>query len=66
MWRRSGTIKQQSITTTRRYDGLDKMLETGELNPDILPYMNEFQQQVANEIKKALKRIKRKYAREGA
>ncbi len=21
---------------------LDKMLETGELNPDILPYMNEF------------------------
>lgn len=41
---------------------LDKMMETGQLNPDILPYMNQFQQGVCNEVKKAFKRIKNKYA----
>ena len=40
---------------------LDKMLEIGQLNPDILPYMNGGQQYVINELKKSIKRIKSKY-----
>lgn len=43
---------------------LDSFLQTSELNPDILPHMNEFQQQVINEVKKSLKRLRSKYARE--
>ena len=43
---------------------LDKMMETATCNPDILPYMNQFQQAVINEVKKSFKRIKNKYAGE--
>lgn len=39
---------------------LDGLLETGTLNPDILPHMNEFQQRVINEVKKSIKRFKAK------
>lgn len=43
---------------------IDKLLETGELNPEIIGYMNERQQGVINEVKKAFARIKRKYERQ--
>ena len=40
---------------------LDKLLETGQLNPDIIPYCDMYQMMCYNEVKKALKRIKNKY-----
>jgi hypothetical protein len=43
---------------------LDSYMETGELNPEILPMMNEWQQGVINEVKKSFKRLKNKYARQ--
>ena len=39
---------------------IDKMMNTGKLNPEILEYMNADQLLVINEIKKSLKRICRK------
>lgn len=38
----------------------DKLLETGQLNPDILPHCDAWQQNAINEVKKAFKRIKNK------
>jgi hypothetical protein len=43
---------------------LDALLETGQLNPDILPYMDAEQQWIVNEVKKSLIRINKRYARE--
>lgn len=40
---------------------LDALLETGKLNPDIIPYLNEEQRLVVNEVKKSIKRLKDKY-----
>lgn len=45
---------------------LDALLETGQLNPDIIPYMDADQWRVINEVKKSLIRITNKYARETA
>lgn len=42
---------------------LDALLETGQLNPDILYYATKEQQIIINEVKKSLNRLKRKYAR---
>lgn len=42
---------------------LDALMSTGELNPDIIPYMNERQQDIINELKKSIKRFKAKYER---
>lgn len=42
---------------------LDALLETGQLNPEIISYLDEEQRLVANEVKKSLTRIKEKYAR---
>lgn len=39
---------------------LDNMLNTGQLNPDILWYCDAFQQGVLNEVKKALNRLEKK------
>lgn len=39
---------------------LDHYLMTGNLNPDIIPHLDAFQQGVINEIKKALIRIENK------
>lgn len=39
---------------------LDKLLETGQLNPDILPYCNSYQMFALNEVKKALVRLSNK------
>lgn len=39
---------------------LDKLLETGTLNPDILPYMDKWQTYAINEVKKALNRLSNK------
>ena len=43
---------------------VDALLETGQLNPDILPHMSDDQQWIINEVKKSLNRLKAKYARE--
>lgn len=43
---------------------LDALMETGQLNPDILPYMSSDQQWLINELKKSIVRIKKKYARQ--
>ena len=37
---------------------LEGMLNTGQLNPDIIPYLNSYQWYCVNEIKKTFKRIK--------
>lgn len=42
---------------------IDRFIETGQLNPDILPFMDTGQQYVINEVKKSLNRLKNKYAR---
>lgn len=39
---------------------LDKLLETGTLNPDILPYLDKWQMYAMNECKKALIRLSNK------
>ena len=39
---------------------LDKLLETGTLNPDILPHMDKWQTYCINEVKKALNRLSSK------
>lgn len=39
---------------------LDHFLATGKFNPDLVPYLDAFQQGVINEIKKAYKRIENK------
>lgn len=39
---------------------LDGMLIHGQLNPEIIEHMNDFQQGVINELKKALARLKNK------
>lgn len=39
---------------------LDKLLETGQLNPDILPHCNSYQMFALNEVKKALVRLSNK------
>jgi hypothetical protein len=36
----------------------DNLLNTGQLNPDILPMMDAWQMHAVNEVKKAFKRIK--------
>jgi len=36
----------------------DKLLETGNINSDILEYMDRYQQRAVNELKKALVRFK--------
>lgn len=36
----------------------DHLLETGQFNPDILPYLDAFQTASVNEVKKAFKRIR--------
>ena len=41
----------------KHYDGL---LATGQLNPDILPLMDEHQIRAINELKKAIARAKRR------
>lgn len=41
----------------KHYDGL---LNTGQLNPDILPLMDAWQQNAINELKKAIARAKRR------
>lgn len=38
----------------------DNLLNTGQLNPEILPLMDCWQQHAVNEVKKALARIKNK------
>ncbi len=43
---------------------LDALLETGQLNPEILPFMDADQARIINEVKKGLTRLKTKYARE--
>lgn len=43
---------------------LDKFLETGKLNPEILEHCDQTQQIVINEVKKSLIRLKNKYARQ--
>lgn len=43
---------------------LDALLETSQLNPDILYYMSKDQQIIINEVKKSITRLKRKYARQ--
>lgn len=43
---------------------VDALIETGQLNPEILEFMSSDQQWVINEIKKSLTRIKKKYARQ--
>ena len=40
---------------------LDAYLETGQLNPDIIPYLDCWQMRTINEVKKSLIRIKKKY-----
>lgn len=37
---------------------LEGLLNCGELNPDIIPYLNDYQRYCVNEIKKAFKRFK--------
>lgn len=39
----------------------DRLLETGSINPDILGYMDRYQQRAVNELKKAMIRIKKRY-----
>ena len=39
---------------------LDNYMQTGMLNPDIIPHLDAFQQGVINEIKKSFARIKSK------
>lgn len=43
---------------------LDALIETSELNPEILPFMDASQQQVINEVKKSIIRLQNKYARQ--
>lgn len=38
----------------------DNMLNTGKLNPDILPYCDAWQTNALNELKKALVRLEKK------
>lgn len=39
---------------------LDKLLETGQLNPDILAYCDSYQMHALNEVKKALIRLSKR------
>lgn len=39
---------------------LDRLLETGQLNPEILEHCNSYQQNALNEVKKALVRLSNK------
>lgn len=39
---------------------LDKLLETGTLNPDIIPHLDKWQCYCINEVKKALNRLSTK------
>lgn len=43
---------------------LDAYLLVNELNPDIVPFLNDWQMLVINEIKKSIKRIDKKYESE--
>lgn len=43
---------------------LDALMTTGQLNPDIIPYMDARQQDIINEVKKSINRFKSKHARE--
>ncbi len=43
---------------------LDAYIETGQFNPDIIPYLSAPQMHTINEIKKSFIRLKRKYARQ--
>lgn len=45
----------------QHFDGL---LTHGNLNPEIIEFMNEYQQNAVNEVKKALSRIENKHARQ--
>ena len=45
---------------------LDALLNTGQLNPEILEYCDVFQQRCYNEVKKSLTRLKSKYEGEMA
>lgn len=38
----------------------DRLLETGQLNPEILEHCNSYQQFALNEVKKSLKRLSNK------
>lgn len=39
---------------------LDVLLTTGQLNPDILPFMDSYQQRTINEVKKSLIRLSKR------
>lgn len=39
---------------------LDRMLETGTLNPDIIPHLDKYQAYAINEVKKSLVRLSNK------
>lgn len=44
---------------------LEGLLNVGKLNPDIIPYLNDYQMYCVNELKKTFKRIKyREHAQE--
>jgi hypothetical protein len=38
----------------------DRLLETGQINPEILEHMDWVQQRVINEVKKAFSRLRKK------
>lgn len=56
---------QEPLPAKEWHKHLESLLTVGEVNPDIIPYLDSYQMYCVNEIKKCYKRIKyRENARE--
>jgi hypothetical protein len=49
---------QEPLPDKEWHQHLEGLLNIGELNPDIVPYLSSYQMYCVNEIKKTFKRIK--------